>query len=75
MILGKKACTCCSTAQTPDVTQLQFGYRMTSEVSSSKNSLMETQMFDIINPVTKDYGMSLNTVVLSSHRIHHLSVY
>lgn len=44
---------------------------LASEESSSKNSLM----FDIINPATKDYGPSLNTVVLSSHRIHHLLVY
>lgn len=29
--------------------------RMTSEVNSSSNTLMETRMFDIINPVTKDY--------------------
>lgn len=61
---GKKSCTCCSTTQTPDVTRQQFGYRITSEVSSFENTLMETYWVHIINPVTKDYGLSLNTVVV-----------
>lgn len=66
---GKKACTSCSKHLT------SHSCSLASEVSSSKNSLLETQMFDIINTVTEHYGLSLNTVVLSSHRIHHLLVY